>query len=38
MRDVDYDSYLGHWYDKIHDFKLAAMKTFAEEEKMVAVA
>jgi hypothetical protein len=28
-------AYLGHWYDKVHDFNLAATRTFAEEENML---
>ena len=35
MKNLDNDAYLGHWYDKVHDFNLAATKTFAEEEKML---
>ena len=38
MWHVDNNEYLGHWYDKLHDFKLGAIRTFAKEEKMLAVS
>jgi len=38
MHKFDHGDYIGHWYDKVHDFNLAARKTFAEQEKMVTLS
>lgn len=38
MRHMEHGSYIGHWYDKLHDFKLAAAKTFVAEENMTTFA
>lgn len=37
-KNVDNNTYLGSFHDKLHDFKIAVAKTFANYENMRTVA